>query len=163
MPPPILFWVDAPHIGRLAVVSRPREAGHFIELKQAGVDVLVSMLAAEEAASVGLADQASQCADAGIEFFHLPIIDHGIPSAVEPVETLVAILKQRIADGQGVAAHCYAGLGRSPLMIASVLIRHGIDADDACALISSARGYNVPEMATQFQWLLDFEKLATKR
>ncbi|MFM9939016.1 MAG: hypothetical protein ACKVP7_05925 [Hyphomicrobiaceae bacterium] len=163
MPPPRLYWVDAPHIGRLAVVSRPREARNFAELKEAGVDVLISMLEAEEAASVGLEDQTARCQAAGIEFFHLPILDHGIPSAVAPVEALVATIKPRLAAGQGVAAHCYAGLGRSPLMIASILIRHGMNAHAACDLISVARGTGVPEMSTQVDWLLAFEMLARQR
>lgn len=158
MPPQRVYRVEAPAVGRLAVVSRPREARHFAELKSAGVDVLVSMLEAEEAAAVGLADQANQCALAGIEFFNLPILDHGIPSAVEPVEDLVGMLASRLAAGQGVAAHCFAGLGRSPLMIASILIHHGVAAEDACAIISAARGADVPEMDTQISWLLEFEQ-----
>ncbi len=158
MPPPRLYWVDAPQIGRLAVVSRPREARNFAELKDAGVDVLISMLEAEEAASLGLADAAARCRAAGIEFFNVPILDHGIPSAVEPVEVLIGTLKQRLAAGQSVAAHCYAGLGRSPLMIASIMIRHGMNAHEACDLISAARGVDVPEMGTQLDWLLAFEQ-----
>jgi protein-tyrosine phosphatase len=162
MAPPRLYWVDAPTIGRIAVVSRPREARHFAELKAAGVDVLASMLEAEEAASVGLGDQADHCAAAGIEFFNLAILDHGIPDAVEPVEALVQTLLQRLAAGKGVAAHCFAGLGRSPLIVASVLIRQGIASYDACDLISAARGHDVPEMSTQVEWLLDFEMRHTE-
>ncbi len=159
MPPPRIYWVDVPHVGRLAVASRPRAAEDFVALKSGGVDVLVSMLEAEEAAAVGLERAREHCEAAGIEFFNLPILDHGIPSAVAPVEALVVALKERLVAGQGIAAHCFAGLGRSPLMIASVLIRHGITAPDACEMISAARGYDVPEMATQIEWLLDFEMI----
>lgn len=157
MASPEIYWVDAPAIGRLAVVTRPREPGHFAALKAAGVDVLVSMLEQEEAAAVGLENAAAYAAAHDIEFFNLPILDHGIPDAVAPVEALVVTLKERLAAGKGVAAHCFAGLGRSPLMVASVLIRSGMTSYDACELISASRGFDVPEMSTQLDWLLDFE------
>lgn len=157
MASPEIYWVNAPAIGRLAVVTRPREPGHFAALKAAGVDVLVSMLEAEEAIAVGLGQAAEFAAAHGIEFHNLPILDHGIPSAVAPVEALVGTLKARLATGKGVAAHCFAGLGRSPLMVASVLIRSGMPALEACERISKARGFEVPEMSTQVEWLLDFE------
>jgi len=154
---PRVYWVKAPAVGRIGVATRPREAAHFALLKSAGVDVLVSMLEAEEAAAVGLEHAAAYAAGHGIEFFNLPILDHGIPEAVAPVEALVATLRQRLAEGKGVAAHCFAGLGRSPLMVASVLIRSGMTTAEACELISASRGHDVPEMSTQVDWLLDFE------
>ncbi len=156
MAAPKVYWVNAPAVGRIGVATRPREAAHFKALKLAGVDVLVSMLEAEEAAAVGLEHAALYAAEHEIEFFNLPILDHGIPDAVAPVEALVTTLKQRLAEGKGVAAHCFAGLGRSPLMVASVLIRSGMTSYDACELISASRGYDVPEMSTQLDWLLDF-------
>lgn len=157
MSPPRVYWVKCPQIGRLAVVSRPREARNFAEMKAAGIDVLISLQEAEEAASVGLADEAERCREAAITFYSLPILDHGIPSNVEAVATLSARLRQHLAQGEGVAAHCYAGLGRSPLMIAAVMIDAGADSYEACDLITAARGVGVPEMATQVDWLLAYE------
>lgn len=155
--PATIYWVDAPTVGRLAVVGRPRSVSAFKELKAAGIDVLVSLLEAEEAADVGLADEAGHCLRSGIEFVHLPITDHGIPSASDLVELAVADLSGRLKRGQGIGAHCFAGLGRSPLLIASVLIHNGQTAPDACDLISLARGHPVPEMEAQCRWLDDFE------
>ncbi len=155
--PARVYWVDAPAIGRLGVVSRPRSASAFAELKAQGIDVLVSLLEPGEAEDVGLADEAGHCERAGIAFIQLPITDHGIPSAVEPVERVVADLTSRLARGQGIGAHCYAGLGRSPLLIAAVLIAHGLSAPEACELITTARGHPVPERDTQGRWLDDFE------
>ena len=155
--PARVYWVDAPAIGRLGVVSRPRSASAFAELKSQGIDVLVSLLEHGEAEDVGLADEAAHCERAGIAFIQLPITDHGIPSAVEPVALVVSDLVRRVARGQGVGAHCYAGLGRSPLLIAAVLIAHGMSAPDACDLITQARGHSVPERDTQARWLDEFE------
>ena len=151
------YWVEASSIGRLAVVGRPRAARDFAELKAAGVDVLISLQQVEEAAMVGLAEEAALCEAAGIVFHRLEIADHGIPKSLLSVEELAHTVKPLLAAGKGVAAHCYAGLGRSPLMIAAIMIDHGIDAMDACDLISVARGVSVPEMASQIDWLLSYE------
>ena len=153
MTEPKLYWVNASLRGGLAVVTRPRHAGHFGALKAAGIDVLVSLLEPEEALAVGLGEEARHCARAGIEFLSFPIEDHGVPTAFEAVEELVARLIGHLDAGRGVAAHCYAGLGRSPLLVASVLIRHGFTDEEAIRLVSEARGYGVPEMEEQHRWL----------
>ena len=152
-----IYWVDAPDVGRIGVAQRPRVAADFAELKSGGVDVLVSMLEAGEANCIGLAGEAEFCRAAGIEFISLPVIDHGIPSTVEEMASLSGYLRKRLTEGKGVAAHCFAGLGRSPVMVAVVLIDSGLDAYAACELISTARGHDVPEMGSQVEWLLDYE------
>ncbi len=151
-----VYWVDAPLAGRIAVVERPRGAASFAALKSTGVDVLVSMLETGEALEVGLGDASRWAAAADIEFLALPITDHGIPSDVDAVARAVEHVRERLRDGQGVAAHCYAGLGRSPLFVAATLIASGYAASDAIKRISEARGFAVPEMKAQHTWLQNF-------
>ena len=151
-----IFWIDTPTIGRIAVMSRPMP-DQFAELKAAGVDCVVSLLEAGEAEQLGLGDEAGLAQAEGMEFLHLPVIDHGIPSAVAPVEAMAAEIIACLKAGKGVAVHCYAGLGRSPLLIAAVLIDNGLSAIEACDLISAARGITVPEMDAQFRWLNAYE------
>lgn len=153
-----IYWVAAALTGRIAVVARPRTAASFRDLKACGVDVLVSMLEPEEAVDVGLGDEAERCAAAGIMFLGVPVMDHGVPDAFEPVEAAVAAVKGHLAKGLGVGAHCYAGLGRSPLFVAASLIAHGLSDAEAIDLVSKARGYNVPEMAGQHAWLHEFAR-----
>ncbi len=154
--PPRIYWIDAPTPGRLAVMPRPHPDA-FGELRAAGIDCIVSLLEENEASSLGLADEAGLAAAEGMAFLHLPVIDHGIPTAVEPVVAISATISTRLKAGQGVAVHCYAGLGRSPLLIAAVLIDEGLSAPEACDLISGARGYSVPEQDEQYRWLQDYE------
>lgn len=156
--PATLYWVNAPSVGRLAVAARPRSAGTFRELKAAGVDVLVSMLEPDEAADVGLADEARYCAQAGITFIHVAVTDFGTPASFEEIEAVTDVLTGRLVSGHGVAAHCYAGLGRSPVMVASVLIHQGLTSDVAIERVSAARGVAVPEMDRQHVWLHAFAK-----
>ncbi|MBS0241818.1 MAG: dual specificity protein phosphatase family protein [Proteobacteria bacterium] len=153
-----IYWVEAPLGGRLAIVARPRSARSFAQLKAVGVDVLVSLLEPEEAVDVGLGDEAERCHAAGIAFIGVPVMDHGVPDAFEPVEAAVDEVKRHLAAGRGVAAHCFAGLGRSPLFVAATLIAHGYSDMAAIAMVSKARGYNVPEMDGQHDWLGEFAR-----
>jgi protein-tyrosine phosphatase len=151
-----IYSIDAPLGGRLAVVSRPRSAVHVSALKAAGFSTLVSLLEQDEAMSVGLAAEADWCAEVGVNFRNLPIIDHGIPSDFEMIESAIPDLADELHAGRGVAVHCYAGLGRSPLFVASVLIHHGWQHGEAIEAISAARGCTVPEREEQHCWLRDF-------
>jgi len=65
-------WVETGNQLRLAIVPRPR-GGDWLEdeldqMKRAGVDVLVSMLQADEAAELGLSSEAEFCKARGIDF-----------------------------------------------------------------------------------------------
>lgn len=157
---PRIYWVRMLQPGRLAVVARPRGAAHVAALKAAGVDVLVSLLEPAEAAHAGLGDEVGLCARAGVAFLSLPVVDHGVPGTFEMVEEAIVAISDHLRAGRGVGAHCYAGLGRSPLFVASVLIHHGHDDAAAIDLVSTARGCPVPEMAEQHRWL---EMFAARR
>lgn len=153
-----LFWIETPGMrGRIAVMPRPHP-DQFAALKAAGVDCIVSLMQPAEAQRFGLGDEAGLCAAAGIAFSALPVVDHGIPESVAPVEAASAKIRGRLARGEGVAVHCFAGLGRSPLLIAAALIDLGFGAEEACEAISRARGFNVPEMEEQYQWLLAYAR-----
>lgn len=160
MPPPNwplrIYWINVPDAGRIAVMPRPMP-DQFDALKLAGVGVVVSLLEREESERFGLGSEDQLCSVAGMQFLHLPVIDHSIPEAVPPVEVMSKAIRRHLADKKGVAVHCYAGLGRSPLLIAAVLIDNGHSTIEACDLISAARGLTVPEMDEQYRWLQAYE------
>ena len=76
---PELFWIEAPFSGRLAVSRRPlgfEELEHEVAAWRAsGLDVVVSMLEADEAAELGLSLQAEVCREHGIELIGCPVPD----------------------------------------------------------------------------------------
>ncbi|HXW34189.1 MAG TPA: hypothetical protein VEJ87_06375 [Acidimicrobiales bacterium] len=138
-------------------MSRPMggasTAKELERLSGSGVDVLVSLLVQEEAEALGLAEEAEDCMAAGIEFLREPVIDHGVPEDTTQFGQLAKDLALRVRAGEHVAAHCRMGLGRSPLLIGTVLIELGWDVDDAIVALTRARGYPVPETAGQRAWL----------
>jgi protein-tyrosine phosphatase len=138
-------------------MGRPRAgdwaSDEFAGLSELGVTDVVSLLEAAEAREVGLADEARYCEAAGIRFRSYPIPDRGVPSSAEALSRLACQLYHLCAGGRCVAVHCRAGIGRSGLVSAAVLLHCGCGVDDALAAISKARGVLVPDTAEQRQWV----------
>jgi protein-tyrosine phosphatase len=54
-------------------------------------------------------------------------------------------LREETNKGRSIAAHCRAGIGRSSVTVASIMVRNGFNPDDAFHRITKARGLNVPD------------------
>ena len=71
--------------------------------------------------------------EAGLWWKHLPIIDMEIPS--QEFEDAWAVEGERIRHalriGERVAFHCYAGLGRTGMIAARILVEFGVDPEMA--------------------------------
>jgi protein-tyrosine phosphatase len=109
------FWVDTANKLRVAIVPRPR-GGDWLEdevaqIKRAGVDVLVSMLQAHEAAELGLSAEAELCEARGIIFRSFPIPDRETPLATASFSQFVQDLRAEVHAGRSVAVHCRASIG----------------------------------------------------
>jgi hypothetical protein len=158
--PPTVYWVDAPDIGRLAVVGRP-DGGHDLlgqlqALREAGIDTLVSLLVPREAANIGLADEAGAAQAAGITFHTMPTGDFGVPASFADVSEVIDRVAADLRAGRGVGAHCFAGRGRSPMFVAAVLVHHGYTPDNAISAVSTARGRRIPETDAQRRWIAEY-------
>ena len=146
--------------GRLLMMPCPPadpEGSAFASLRGEGVDVVISMLARQEAEALGMAAEPVHCAGQGMTFLSHPIPDFGLPDPVV-FDRLVADIKKRLLDGQRVAVHCRAGIGRSGMVAASVLVALGATASDAIARCSAARGVAIPDTAEQGEFIAFFER-----
>jgi protein-tyrosine phosphatase len=155
-----IYWIDASVGGRLAIMARPR-AGDWLdteiaEWKEAGVEVIVSLLEIAEVNDLGLQEEAPLCRSIGIELISFPIPDRGVPESNRRAAELAGNISAHLCAGRIVAIHCRAGIGRSSVVAACVLIRGGMDADEALSLIAAARGVNVPDTDEQREWLRSF-------
>ena len=152
-----IFWIDTVGPGRLAVMPRPlggaRLDGEIRALREDGVDFLVSLLTPEEEAYLELEAEGETARRHGLTFHSLPVWDRGIPDDPAPLWTLARTLAQAHADGKTITAHCRMGIGRSPLLLASILVLRGSLPDQAWAAISAARGCIVPDTRAQRDWL----------
>lgn len=143
--------------GSITMMPRPpggSQLGHFIEyLSSSGIDVLVSMLQFEEAKSLSLINEGSECESHNIEFINFPIQDHNVPQFFLPFNQLVTKLANDVKHGKNIAVHCYAGIGRTGLLASSILIKLGMEVDFSLINLSQCRGLRVPETIDQITWL----------
>jgi predicted protein tyrosine phosphatase len=153
---PTLYRIPAPPPARLSTMPRPR-GGEWLDdemlaLRRAGVDVLVCLLTLAERVELGLSDEPAAARRAGLEFHSFPIIDFGVPDHAD-VQPLLDDLVTRLTGGRYVAVHCRAGIGRSSLIAAALLVRLGTPTGQVWDLIAEARGLPVPETGEQRRWL----------
>jgi predicted protein tyrosine phosphatase len=163
-----VFWISGPWQGRLGIVPRPR-GGEWLDdetrgWREAGLDVIVSLLEPQEEAELALAGESASSTATGLEFRSFPIPDRGVPISRESAAQLASQIVDALHAGKNVALHCRQGIGRSALVAAVALISAGQDATTALQRIRHSRGLEVPETNAQRQWVLDFASwLADRR
>jgi protein-tyrosine phosphatase len=157
-----LYWIEGPWPGRLAIVPRPR-GGDWLEdevraWKGAGIRVVVSTLVKNEETELDLLREEELCRANGTEYFTFPITDRGTPASAQATARLVRHLEEGLAGGESVAIHCRAGIGRSALLAACLLVASGLDAGTAFERVRAARGCPVPDTEEQRQWVERFAR-----
>ena len=155
-----VLWIGEADPSRLAIVLRPRGSDGLqadLELvRDAGIDTLVSLLTEDDNEELGLTDEGTTAAQLGMKFFSYPIPDRCTPSDIASFRRLVTELRDQVRTGRSVGAHCRGCIGRSTVLIASVMIALGWDAIQALRLIERARGFTVPDTPEQLEWILNF-------
>jgi protein-tyrosine phosphatase len=151
------FWIDTSAKLKLAIAPRPR-GGDWLEseidlLKRDGVDTLVSLLTFEENRELGLEQEAQACAAAGIKFHNFPIPDRGLPASMSGYLSFARSIQLEAASGRALAAHCRACIGRSSVLLATLMRLEGFSAEEAFERISRARGMRVPDTEEQAAWV----------
>jgi protein-tyrosine phosphatase len=156
----LIYWIQDRNPPQIAIVPRPRGddwlADDLATLRHDGIDVLVSFLSDDENTLLGLSEERRLAGEAGLQFISYPIPDTQVPSDVAGFRKLVGQLAEQVRAGKRVGAHCRGCIGRSTVLIASLMIALGSDAEDALEKIERARGLVVPDTAEQREWILNF-------
>ena len=142
---------------QLAIIPRPGEedplADEMQALREAGIDVVVSMLEDREAVELGLQKERRAVEQAGMVFVNFPILDHSVPKSTESFLRFLSQLEKHLANGKRIGVHCRACIGRTGVVTASLLVRSGIPLEEAWTMIAIARQYPVPDTAEQAAWV----------
>ncbi|MEO1035560.1 MAG: protein-tyrosine phosphatase family protein [Pseudomonadota bacterium] len=154
---PSYYEIELIGSGFLAVMAKP-VAGEWIDdefsgLYEAGLRQVVSLLESHEAYELGLSDEQSLCVKHGLRFVSYPIPDRGLPPTVEGFRELTKTIYHESAGGVSTVIHCRAGIGRTGLVAAGVLLHAAFGVEEAFDQISSRRGVEVPDTQEQRDWL----------
>ena len=142
-----VFWVAGPWRGRLGILPRPRGGDWLSDetsaWREAGIDMVVSLLEPEEEAQLVLEGEAAAAAASGIAFKPFPIPDRGVPASRELVAELASAIVDALDMGKNVAVHCRQGIGRSGMIVGGVLVAAGKDLATALRTIKESRGLEI--------------------
>lgn len=161
---PAIYWVPEVTTGRLGIMARPRSddwlRDEVMGWCSAGLNTVVCLLEQAEIRELGLRDEQVLCENSNIEFISFPISDRGVPTSARKTVQLVERVVGLLNSGAAVAIHCRAGIGRSALVAACVLLKLGFSSSDVFPVLSRARGVPVPDTPDQVQWLSVFSREA---
>jgi protein-tyrosine phosphatase len=157
-----LYTVELPGSGRLSVMPRPRGgdwlADEIAALREAGVEVLVSLLTAGEISELDLGEEARFCQERGMRYLSFPIQDFSVPASQAEALDFLEGLQALLLEGKHVGMHCRGGIGRSGVMAGGLLVLFGHTPRRAFELLSAARGLEVPETDEQRAWVAAFAR-----
>ena len=159
---PDVYWIEGPWRGKLAILARPRGDDWLTDevegWKNAGVDVVVSLLTSSEESELGLTSEAEIVKRTGLTYISFPIADYSVPVSKIPMQQLAAELNDQLSRGACIGVHCRQGIGRSSLVAACVLVISGESPQSAFEHIERARGRSVPDTAEQKEWVTSFAR-----
>lgn len=123
---------------------------------QANVGTIALLTSDKECLDVTKMDLRKRYLEQGFSVIHLPISDLDIPS-VNDLSLAVGEALNRIRNGENIAIHCHAGIGRTGVFIACMAIKaFGLSGDEA---VEWVRNY-IPgaiETERQLKFVLSFQ------
>lgn len=145
--------------GFLAIMACPSiEAdapASIVNIARLGIRQVVSLLEPTEARNLGLEIERLEVKACGMGFVSFPIPDMGLPPSVEDFTQITQMLFTQVCAGINTLVHCRAGIGRSGLLAAGVLLHTGMGAEEAFGYVTRMRGIRVPETLEQHSWLVN--------
>lgn len=156
---PDIYEIELIGSGSLSVMAKP-VSGEWIEDEFAGIanwgiGRIVSLLEHHEACEVGLGEERKYSKKYGMDFVHYPIPDRGLPSSVQDYQAFTKWLYREAAGGLNTVVHCRAGIGRTGIVAAGVLLHCGFEPQDAIDHITKRRGIAVPDTKEQLEWVFE--------
>ena len=98
----------------------------------------------------------AQLVSAPARSLRMPIHDFSVPTDSGLASTLDEIDAELDAGGL-VYVHCWAGCGRTGVVVGAWLVRHGMTASDALAMVAETRGLGCPQTLEQRLMILDWQ------
>jgi len=150
--PPIVIEEGRLIVGRHPSALGPEQAGDEVrDLLAQGVTLFVDLT------HDGELEPYDHLVPADVRYVRMPIRDFSVPDGDQLAATL-DVLDSELAAGGLVYVHCWAGCGRTGVVVGSWLVRHGVDPRQALARIAEARGAGCPQTLEQRLVVLEWEQ-----
>lgn len=113
----------------------------LISIQRFGATSVVTLMEDFELVAYCVEGLGKAVKDAGMQWYHLPIIDGEIPQrSFEKLWIDVGRhLRDQLAEGQHILLHCRGGLGRTGTIAARLLVERGMPPADAIQAVRNAR------------------------
>jgi protein-tyrosine phosphatase len=129
------------------------------ELALAGVDCFVNLTRPGELPAY------STALPTGAWYFHLPILDHGLPVDQDYMRQILAVVGSALDAGRCVYVHCRMGIGRTGTVLGCQLVEQGLSGEAALDELNRAwlrcdrsrRWPSIPETREQRQYVTGWQ------
>lgn len=152
-----IYQVELIGSGSLSVMAKPISGDwiedEFTSIAEYGINRIVSLLEHHEALEVGLGEEKTLAEKCGMEYLSFPIPDRGLPISITEFSIFTKRLYHEAAGGLNTVIHCRAGIGRTGIVAAGVLLHCGFEPIEAFQRISTKRGVIVPDTQEQADWI----------
>ena len=149
-------WIEARKLlaGRHPCAWAPQEAAHELQgLLEHGVTLILDLT--EEGELTPYVEHVPE----GVRHVRVPVRDFTAPTREQIAEAL-DLIDAEIERGGVVYVHCWAGCGRTGVIVGCWLVRHGTPPQEALRRIAEARGLGCPQTLEQRLAILDFKPAA---
>lgn len=154
---PDIYHIELIGSGSLSVMAKPASGDwiddEFSEIAKQGINLIVSLLEIEESYEVGLDKEQIFTEKHGMNYISYPIQDRGLPPSISSYLEFTKNLYHTAAGGANIAVHCRAGIGRTGVIAAGILLHCGFEPIEAFEHISIKRGVSVPDTDEQVDWV----------
>ncbi|MGH1539778.1 MAG: protein-tyrosine phosphatase family protein [Arenicella sp.] len=134
---PDIYAVEQIGEGLLSVMAKPVSGG------------------GDEVYELGLQNEQSLAEKNAMQFLSYPIKDRGLPESILDYSVFIQRLYKDLLHGINTVIHCRAGIGRTGIVAAGVLLHCGYDAKSAFSCISAKRRVSVPDTQEQIDWVVN--------
>jgi ADP-ribosyl-[dinitrogen reductase] hydrolase len=114
--------------------------------------VFVSLMEDFEYRKFGIATLFPEVRQRGSQLLHYPLVDVSVPTNKPSYRVLIEQLHTQIHAGEHILVHCKGGLGRTGLVVASLLVRLGHKSTEAVRITRETRPGTI-QTAAQERWV----------
>ena len=123
-------------------------------LKEQNITAVVSLVSEEELTEKGLTNFFEVFETHGIEVYHSPIEDYGLPRETQ-MDSIIQYLQSRLDADQNVLVHCMGGYGRSGTVMGSYA-NAVLDIENPIEYVRHTRGEHAIETKAQEEFVKSY-------